>query len=168
MTAPQPKYRMIPLTQGKFAKVSPRDYDWLMQWKWYARRHPRSGQWYAFRNEYLGNYRSTVLSMAREILGLRLGDGFIADHRNRKQTLNNTRQNLRRATPAQNQHNRSKSKNNTSGLKGAFLTASGRWMSQICVNWKIHYLGLFDTKEEAHAAYCKAAKRLHRQFARAA
>ena len=29
-------YRLIPLTQGKYALVDAADYDWLSQWRWGA------------------------------------------------------------------------------------------------------------------------------------
>ena len=42
----------------------------------------------------------------------------------------------------------------------------GRWEAAICADYKQIYLGLFDTKEEAVAAYNAAAQRLHGEFAR--
>jgi|SRR5215472_12210966 len=157
--------RKIALTQGKYALVDDDDYEWLSQWKWCARMQPRSQKFYAFRNEYLGDYRHTTVAMARAILGLTPGDGFIADHRNHN-TLDNQRSNLRKATKGQNQHNRGKSGNNTSGYKGAFRIHNGTYTAQICVNRKQHYLGTYPTALEAHKAYCKAAKAHHGEFAR--
>jgi hypothetical protein len=157
--------KKIPLTQNKFALVDDGDYAYLSRWKWYARKHPRSGKFYAFRNEYLGDYRSTVIAMARVILGLEVGDGFIADHRSLN-TLDNRRSNLRKATRSQNQHNRGKSGNNTSGYKGVFRLWNGTYFSQICVRGEVHYLGIFSSARAAHRAYCVAAKRLHGEFAR--
>lgn len=61
-------------------------------------------------------------------------------------------QNLRKATKA----------NRSSGLLGAWWSkAAGRWRSQIKVLGKLTHLGLFDTAEEAHAAYVEAKRRLH-------
>lgn len=80
---------------------------------------------------------------------------------------NNDPANLRLATRSQNQHNRGASKNNTSGFKGVYLEKKvNRWKSAICLNGKLRHIGLFDTKEEAHAAYVKAAEQLHGTFAR--
>jgi hypothetical protein len=41
----------------------------------------------------------------------------------------------------------------------------GRWLAQIQFNWKNHFLGYFDTPEEAHKAYCAAAVRFAGEFA---
>lgn len=76
--------------------------------------------------------------------------------------------NLRLATRTQNMANCRKRANNTTGLKGAYWhKAARRWMSSIQCAGVYEYLGLFDTKEEAHAAYVMAANRLFGEFARA-
>ena len=72
--------------------------------------------------------------------------------------LNNRIANLRLATRSQNLANARKSNRNTSGLKGvSWNKKSQRWMAQICADNHRLYLGLFDTPEEAHAAYLAAA-----------
>lgn len=74
--------------------------------------------------------------------------------------------NLRKATNSQNMTNRGKNKTTESGLKGAYYhKKTGKYFSSICKDYKTIYLGIFDTKEEAHAAYCEAAKKLHGDFA---
>ena len=73
--------------------------------------------------------------------------------------------NLRNADFFKNGQNRGKIANNTSGYKGVFKNnKTGYWTSQIGYNGKYKYLGFFYTKEEAYAAYCKAAKELHGEF----
>ena len=75
-------------------------------------------------------------------------------------------ENLREATNAENQWNRTKRDNNTSGFKGVcWNKAAQKWQAQIRINNKVKYLGLFDSPEEAYAAYCKAAKELFGEFA---
>lgn len=75
--------------------------------------------------------------------------------------------NLREATRSQNRTN---SKNcNKTGLKGVrmrkYIKDGGRnWEAQITFNKKTTYLGCYHTKEEAHTAYCDAARRLHGDF----
>ncbi len=76
--------------------------------------------------------------------------------------LDNRRENLRAATRGQNIANSKRSK---SGLKGTTLRPNGRWQSQICVNKRGINLGTFDTEEEAHDAYCGAAKHYFGKFA---
>jgi hypothetical protein len=71
--------------------------------------------------------------------------------------------NLRLATRAENLRNM-KAKTNKTGLKGVYLNA-GRYTARIRHNYTSHYLGRFDTPEEAHAAYRKAADALHGEFA---
>jgi hypothetical protein len=57
-------------------------------------------------------------------------------------------------------------KNNQYGFKGAYPTRSGKWQSQICIDKHRIHLGTFNTRDEAHAAYCAAANNLHGEFAR--
>lgn len=76
-------------------------------------------------------------------------------------------ENLRLSTQAQNTKNSRRRITNSSGFKGIHLDKrSGKWAAQIQSDGVRYHLGLFDTPEEAHAAYCAAAKRLHGAFAR--
>lgn len=87
------------------------------------------------------------------------------DHRDGDAT-NNKIGNLRLATNAQNSMNSRAQSNNTSSFKGvSFHKASGRWRADISETTR-RWLGLFDTPEEAHEAYKKAALELHGEFAR--
>lgn len=75
--------------------------------------------------------------------------------------------NLRKATKAQNAQNVAGFSTNRSGFKGVGLH-NGRWRARIRANGRTHWLGHFPTKEDAYAAYCDAANRLHGEFARVA
>ena len=82
---------------------------------------------------------------------------------------NNAFANLRLATSGQNQCNQKTRNDNTSGLKGvSWSKERQKWQAGIQVNGKRIALGRFNTKEEAYAAYCKAARKLHGEFARLA
>lgn len=79
--------------------------------------------------------------------------------------------NLRAATRPQNTKNRRLNRNNPHGLKGVTQDKrrkKPRFAAQIIADGCRHHLGTFDTKEEAHAAYIAAAKRLHGEFYKAA
>lgn len=83
--------------------------------------------------------------------------------------LNNAPDNLRLATPSENQRNRGAQQNNTSGIKGAWWHKQARkWQAQICLNGHRRHIGIFDTLEAAAAAYERAAEALHGEFARTA
>ncbi len=90
------------------------------------------------------------------------------DHINNDRTDNDLR-NLREATRLENSWNRRAHSKMGKGLKGAYrLKGERRWFGQIVIDGKQTYLGRFDTEEEAHAAYCEAARRHFGEFARAA
>ena len=93
-------------------------------------------------------------------------DGIQIDHIN-GDPWDNRLSNLRTATNQQNCMNRSLRRNSKSGYKGAsWYPRRQMWCAQIYTKGKNKYLGLYATPEEAHAAYCKAAKELHGEFAR--
>ena len=91
---------------------------------------------------------------------------LIVDHKDGNPS-NNRIANLRLASKTQNQMNQRLRKDSSSGLKGVtFHKKAGKWCAQITAFGRRNYLGLFSTPEEAHAAYCEAAARLHGEFAR--
>lgn len=168
----------IRLTQGKVAIVDDDDYERISQYKWYAGRDPKNGSYYATRSVVLQKepkFKTKNFKMHREVLGI--VDGKIhVDHKD-GDTLNNTKENLRAATPSQNGQNRRKNKNNASGFRGVsfkkrtYVRVSNRnwdppkqWVAQINVNGKRICLGYFYTPEEAALAFDKAAKEFYGEF----
>lgn len=159
-------YRLLPLTQGQFAKVDASDFDWLSQWKWCVSWHPRTNSFYAVRKARKTEGGKGVIFLHRVLLGLDKGNPLEGDHVN-LETLDNRRCNLRIATHSQNNHNKPIRRDNKSGYKGVgFHKASGRWRADIRLNGRSKYLGLFDTAEDAYASYLFAAAEMHGEFAR--
>ncbi len=148
----------IPLTQGKVALVDDQDFDWLNQWKWCLK-----STGYAVRQIGPAGKRKNIY-MHRLILGLTLKNQH-SDHINGYR-LDNQRSNLRSATPAENARNKGMLPTNKSGYKGAYKRkGKEKWVSRINVGKKTIYLGFFNSPQEAHAAYCEGAKKIHGKFA---
>ena len=157
--------RLIPLTQGHYAIVSAVDYLWLMQWKWYAVRCKTTGAFYAVRTEWKNGKQSSIM-MHCQILGLKARKDGIGDHKDHLRTTENRRGNLRVAGTTESMGNIGIPSHNTSGLKGAsYVAQRGKWLAQIQYQNVNYFLGYYDTKEEAHAVYFEAAKRLFGEFA---
>ena len=71
------------------------------------------------------------------------------DHADRNE-LNNRRENLRECTPQQNSINKSKQKNNTSGIVGvSWYKSTQKWRAQIRFNNKTYSIGYFINKDDA-------------------
>ena len=84
------------------------------------------------------------------------------DHEDRVRS-NNRWRNLRLADHSQNMVHQPAKKNNRLGLKGVTQWRR-KYRAMISLNGKRIHLGLFDTPQEAHQAYCNAAKAPHGVF----
>lgn len=88
-------------------------------------------------------------------------DGDI-DHINGN-TLDNRVENLRDVSKAGNQQNqrRAHKRNKTGHFGASEYMNTGKYRARIRVDGVIHFLGLFDTPEEASQTYIEAKRRLH-------
>ena len=164
MTSPSEEYRLIPLTQGQFAKVDPPDYGWLSQLQWFAGGDKRYGL-YAQCWQYLPDGRRLNVLMHRLIMGLKSGDPLEVDHRSPGETLDNRRSNLRIVAHQINSLNRRIRRDNTSGFKGvSFNKQRQLWQAYISLDYKRVHLGFFDKAVDAGEAYKVAAISLHGDF----
>lgn len=80
---------------------------------------------------------------------------------------NNKWVNLREATASQNLHNIKTFCTNTTGFKGVHKRY-GKFAARIDIGTRTVSLGIFETAEEAHQAYCAAAKSHFGDYARTA
>lgn len=153
--------KKIPLTQGKYAIVDDDDYDFLIQWKWFA--HKRNGIFYAARTERFPPCpKPKTISMHRVIN--KPPSGFITDHIN-KNGLDNRKKNLRTATVAQNQYNRSAARNSSSKYKGVSKhKRHSKYAARININGEQIVIGYFHDEKKAAEAYMAFAKGVHGEF----
>jgi len=155
--------KQIQLTKGKIALVDDADFERVNQFKWHAVRDLNNGRWYARRKIRVKGKKS-VLAMARFIRGLEHGDPRQVDHKDRVNTLDNRRQNLRIANHAQNARNIGIPKTNTSGYKGV-TSKRDKWQVQLRAQDKTLYGGLFDDALSGAAFYNWMALKFHGEFA---
>lgn len=77
---------------------------------------------------------------------------------------NNKIENLRAATPAQNQKNKSLQRNNTSGHKNICFK-KGRWVVELKIAGKQQYFGRFEDLDLAILVASEARDKYHGEFA---
>jgi hypothetical protein len=102
--------------------------------------------------------------VALAFIALEPGKDFV-DHHDGERT-NNSLENLRWCNLKENQHNRTMSKNNTSGFKGVRFDR-GKWRAQIWIDGKTIYLGRFEKIEEAAAVRAARANQEFGEFTNA-
>ncbi len=159
----------IHLTQGKIALVDDDNYDFLMQWKWFARKHRNT--YYATRyNGRLNGKQRPNIQMHREILNAT--QGVQVDHEDHN-GLNNQKYNIRLCTNSQNQQNKTSwGKSRFKGVCVSFVRGKNDKQKKyktitayINIDKKRKGLGSFATEELAAIAYNNAAKELFGEFA---
>jgi hypothetical protein len=126
--------------------------------------------WHILRDTYAcrhnkGKYLYMHRVIMERVLGRELKSHEQVDHIDNS-GLNNSRSNLRLANQKQNARNSKIKTTNQSGFKGvSWSKKSQKWQAHIKVNYKSIYLGMYDAPEDAHAAYCEAAKKHFGEFA---
>ena len=152
----------IPLTNSPtVALVSDEDYEALSRFKsWML-----DNRGYVIRKKHICRdpitkvKKTSIIQVHREIMGF--PEGTLIDHISRVKT-DNRRENLRLATNKQNQQNRGKQRNNTSGYKGVGIRKKlNKYIAHIGVDGKRLYLGIFDCPKEAAVTYNKAGLKYH-------
>jgi hypothetical protein len=156
--------KLIPLTRGQFAIVDAEDYPELSKHKWCAFWESAVDTHYAIRAA-ISHGEHEGIYMHRQILDLCKGDARQADHRIPANGLDNRRKNLRIATLVQNNQNKRRYKNNTSGVKGVYWhKQKQRYSVKIQANKERFLGGEFSSLEDARKARSALAHKLHGEF----
>lgn len=117
-----------------------------------------------FLSFYKQNGKRITVSLHREIANCQYNDGKYVDHKNGN-TFDNRKGNLRICTMKENVRNRKLCRTSTTGFKSV-TKVRGRYRARIGVDDKRIHLGYFDTPEQAHQAYCAAAKKYYGEYGR--
>lgn len=127
-----------------WTKVSPEDYEYLSQFRWYLRDNG-----YVVRGDYsTGSLK--IVRMHREILGF--PEGKTIDHINRDRA-DNRRENLRVVSQKENTLNTGAKKNSSSKYRGVCWNEKTKsWKAQCSVGGTNKHIGLFKTEEDAAKA----------------
>jgi hypothetical protein len=152
---------LYPLTLGYYAYIDIDDLAKVRMYKWRVQRN----------NSNKHKYATTLIDgknvlMHRYLLGLSCSKHV--DHKNNN-GLDNRKANIRVCTRAQNQQNKGKGKNNTSGYCGVWMEQGNRlkpWRAMIRANGRKYLLGYHQTAQEAALAYDRAAIKLHGEYAK--
>ena len=149
-------FRRIPLTQGKFARVDPEDYEALARHKWCASQ--QSNTFYAVRAD-----GKRQLRMHRVIM--KAPKGLVVDHIDHR-GWNNTKRNLRLCTRAQNARNQRPRRGGSCKYIGvAYHKGDDKYHARVQDHGKQRFVGAFKSPRAAAKARDDAAIALHGPFA---
>ena len=128
-------------------KIDMQDYERVSMWKWML---SGASKGYVRRTKLVSHKprKYTTLYLHRFITGC--PDGMEVDHVN-GDPLDNRRSNLRIVSRRENLQNVSVAKGR-SGIRGVERLQSGRFSARATVHGKRHYIGTYDTPQEAGVA----------------
>lgn len=140
--------KQIELRNGGIALVSDEDYPNISSHKWWG-ISVCGGHRYAERHIKVGG-KWTTITMHREIM--QTPKGMDTDHIN-GDSLDNRRTNLRICHRSQNALNRRVDRRNKTGYRNISKRLDGKFVAQVKLDKKHHWIGAFDTALEAAKAY---------------
>jgi len=143
------------------------DADKVEPYSWYIMKGYKKKTYYAKRNlpRRADGSRPATLLMHRVLT--ECPKGMMVDHRNGN-GLDNRQENMRVCTMSQNQMNRGKTSQNSTGFKGVYKTGDSMlnpYSAKIQKDGKVYCLGHYRTAEEAHEVRKKKEKALFGDFA---
>lgn len=147
----------IPLGNGPSVLIDEQDLSLVAGYTWYAVTCDRN----QYAVAHTPGQHQRKIAMHRLIMDFPSG---LVDHRDGN-GLNNTRANLRLASPRQNAMNGRK-RAGLSMYRGVRLNSSGTWRAQIWDGARYVALGSYATEAEAAHAYDAAAIQMRGEFAR--
>jgi len=149
--------------------IDKEDIEKIMAINWVQCVRPKDKNIYVIHYDHIGSGKSKKtksLFLHRYIVNAQKGK--MIDHINMN-TLDNRKSNLRLCNKSENGCNRDKPITNVSDYKGvSWDKRRNKWRVVIIKNRKQTHIGYFINIETAYAAYCKAAKELHGEYARLA
>lgn len=157
----------VPLSQGYVALIDDDDAERVLAFKWWVTGgKSRKGKRYAYGIVVDGDGARHQEMLHRFIMNA--PKGLDVDHKDNN-GLNCQKFNMRLATRAQNNQNKTRSARATLGFKGVARTyghfRTKPYRAQIKHNYKLHLLGHYETPEEAARAYDKRAREVFGEFA---
>jgi hypothetical protein len=157
--------KKIFLTQNQYALVDDEDYDFLIQWNWYAHRSDEKYTYYAMRT-----VQKKEIRMHNAIAEkYKISDYDELDHIDRN-GLNNQKENLRISTRGENNFNRRNWGVMPKGIrlnKSTYKKRNGEikeyitYQARINVKGKSIFLGNHKELTKAIDAYAKASKKYY-------
>jgi len=151
----------IELSKGKIALIDAADLPLVSGMAWHAVES--NGEFYAAHTQRITPKRCKRIYMHRLLMGN--PEGALVDHRDRN-TLNNTRENLRVTDKSGNAANSKNRKRMYSQFRGVtFSKRDKKWIAMVTIDNKLRSLGSYRTEEEAARAYNAAALEAFGEFA---
>lgn len=160
--------REIELTQDKVTIVDDDIYDYLCQWKWCASKHNFGhDKFYAVRNKRKNENGPSKIYIHRAVYEYYFDElPNIIDHKDGN-TLNNVIDNLRSASPSQNNFNKIKTHNLTSSqYKGVcWSNYREKWQAYIRIDGVQQHIAFCKEEHQAALLYNQKAVELFGEFA---